>query len=79
MQSMLVYTSALAEMFLRKAAKSGFIRYYEGTDRFDLADEENPPGEPPLKPTDDKMRARLEKIRGARRASFRPPAAAMLT
>ena len=64
-ESMLVYVSALAEAFLRKMAKSGFIRYYEGTDRFEMAHEEEPPLEPALKPVDEKMAQRLEKIRGA--------------
>lgn len=33
-------TSALAETFLRKLNKQKFIKYYEGTDRFDLAEDQ---------------------------------------
>ncbi|KAJ3157502.1 hypothetical protein HK101_001414, partial [Irineochytrium annulatum] len=34
--SKIVLTSAASEIFLRKLQKQGFVRYYEGTDRFDL-------------------------------------------
>lgn len=38
-QNKLVLTSALAENFLRKIAKQGFIHYVEGTDMVDTKED----------------------------------------
>lgn len=53
------------ECFLKKLRKDGYIRYTEGSEFFDTAeDETNPPeGLPPLKPLDAKTKARLEKVK----------------
>ena len=40
LQSRIVLTSALAEIFLRKLHKQQFINYFEGTDRFELAEDQ---------------------------------------
>ncbi|KAJ3089076.1 hypothetical protein HK100_007866 [Physocladia obscura] len=56
-QSKIVLTSALAEVFLRKLHSQGFINYHEGTDLFDLADETNS-----LKPLPPTTQSRLEKV-----------------
>jgi len=61
-----VLGSALAECFLKKMRKDGYIRYKEGSEFFDTAedDEENPQEDrPKLKPLDDKIKNRLEKVR----------------
>ncbi|KAJ3328199.1 hypothetical protein HDU76_010406, partial [Blyttiomyces sp. JEL0837] len=58
----IVLTSALAEMFLRKLHKQNFIRYYEGTDRFDLAEDLDPNDPNPLKPLPPGTLPRLEKV-----------------
>ncbi|TPX59486.1 threonine---tRNA ligase [Spizellomyces sp. 'palustris'] len=59
----IVLTSALAETFLRKLHKQNYIHYYEGTDRFDLAEDQESPSEGErLKPLDEKTRSRLEKV-----------------
>ncbi|KAJ1555122.1 hypothetical protein HK096_008747 [Nowakowskiella sp. JEL0078] len=61
--SKIVLGSALAEVFLRKLHKQKYIHYYEGTDRFDTAEDQvNPTVEEKLKPLDDKIRGRLEKV-----------------
>jgi len=58
-----VLTSALAECFLRKLDKQKFIKYYEGTEFFDLAEDQvDPSPEEKLKPLDEKTRGRLEKV-----------------
>eukprot|EP00160_Parvularia_atlantis_P016448 Unigene5220_Nuclearia_a/m.16027 Unigene5220_Nuclearia_a/g.16027 ORF Unigene5220_Nuclearia_a/g.16027 Unigene5220_Nuclearia_a/m.16027 type:complete len:350 (-) Unigene5220_Nuclearia_a:5-1054(-) len=63
-ESMLVFTSALSEIFLRKLAKTGYIRYEEGSDDFRTADDaKETAGAAPLKPLDEKNKGRLEKIR----------------
>ncbi|KNE67454.1 hypothetical protein AMAG_11917 [Allomyces macrogynus ATCC 38327] len=54
----LVLCSALAESFLRKLAKQGFIRYTEDSDDVVTHDDEAT-----LKPMDEKTAARLEKVR----------------
>ncbi|KAJ1825585.1 hypothetical protein LPJ56_002597, partial [Coemansia sp. RSA 2599] len=54
----IVLSSALAECFLRKMAKQGFIRYETGDDDFVAHDEDGS-----LKPVDEKMCRRLENIR----------------
>jgi ribosome-binding ATPase len=59
---MLVYTSALAECFLRKLTKAGFIRYTEGAETITTRDDEA--DSPILKPLDPTTRARLEKVKG---------------
>jgi ribosome-binding ATPase YchF (GTP1/OBG family) len=58
----LVLVSALSEVFLKKLQAQGFIRYLEGTDTIDLA--EDLPEDSPikLKPLDDKTKGRLEKV-----------------
>ncbi|KAJ3385334.1 hypothetical protein HDU80_000697 [Chytriomyces hyalinus] len=57
MQSKIILTSALAEVFLRKLHSQGFINYHEGTEFFDLADESNS-----LKPIPAATQSRLEKV-----------------
>jgi ribosome-binding ATPase len=61
-----VLTSAVSELFLRRLAKQGYVRYAEGTDavdtRADLVADGDPDGGG-LKPMDDKLAARLEKLR----------------
>jgi hypothetical protein len=56
----------VSEVFLRRLAKQGYVRYAEGTDavetRADLIDLGEPDGGG-LKPMDDKLAARLEKLR----------------
>ncbi|KAJ2705164.1 hypothetical protein FB645_002644 [Coemansia sp. IMI 203386] len=54
----IVLSSALAECFLRKMAKQGFIRYETGDDDFATHQEDAS-----LKPMDEKMSRRLENIR----------------
>ncbi|KXS16600.1 45.2 kDa GTP-binding protein [Gonapodya prolifera JEL478] len=64
-ESRTVLTSALAETFLRRLAKQGFIRYHEGTDRFDTAEDDESgavEGGQKLKTMDEKTRSRLEKV-----------------
>ena len=62
-QTLLVFTSALAETFLRKLAKAGYIGYKEGTDEITTADDEGDAAAA-LKPMDTTTRNRLEKVRG---------------
>ncbi|KAG2217485.1 hypothetical protein INT45_010771 [Circinella minor] len=58
-QNKLVLTSALAENFLRKIRKQNYIKYIDGTDivetKEDLPDSD-------LKPMDDKLKNRVEKV-----------------
>ncbi|KAI9205513.1 P-loop containing nucleoside triphosphate hydrolase protein [Polychytrium aggregatum] len=62
-ESRIVLTSALAEVFLRKLHKQKFIKYFEGTDSFELAEDQiDPSEEEKLKPLDEKTRSRLEKV-----------------
>ncbi|KAJ3410553.1 hypothetical protein HDV05_003655 [Chytridiales sp. JEL 0842] len=61
--SKIVLTSALAEMFLRKLAKQGFIRYYEGTDIVDTAEDLDPSDPLKLKPLPPDALPRIEKVR----------------
>jgi len=61
-----VLCSALAECFLRKMSKEGYIRYTEGSEFFDTVEDEGeniPLGKSKLKPLDDKLQARLDKIK----------------
>ena len=60
-QKMLVFTSALAECFLRKLAKGGYIEYVEGTDEITTYDDQ-PEDAKTLKPLDATTKARLEKV-----------------
>ncbi|KAJ2961995.1 hypothetical protein NQZ79_g2754 [Umbelopsis isabellina] len=55
----LVLTSALAEAFLREMHKKRYINYKEGTDIVDTKDD-LPDSD--LKPLDDKLRTRIEKV-----------------
>ncbi|KAM3589248.1 hypothetical protein VKS41_000119 [Umbelopsis sp. WA50703] len=55
----LVLTSALAEAFLREMHKKRYINYKEGTDIVDTKDD-LPNSD--LKPLDDKLRTRIEKV-----------------
>jgi ribosome-binding ATPase YchF (GTP1/OBG family) len=62
----LVLTSAVSELFLRRLAKQGFIRYAEGTDAVDTHADLVADGDPTgggLRPMDDKLAGRLEKLR----------------
>ncbi|KAJ3053349.1 hypothetical protein HK097_004487 [Rhizophlyctis rosea] len=61
-ESRIVLTSALAEIFLRKLHKQRFINYEEGTDRFELAEDQDETAKDKLKPLDEKTRSRLEKV-----------------
>jgi len=62
----LVLCSAISEVFLRKLAKQGFVRYTEGSDlvetRADLIEEGDPTGGG-LKELDEKLTARIENIK----------------
>ncbi|ORY05528.1 P-loop containing nucleoside triphosphate hydrolase protein [Basidiobolus meristosporus CBS 931.73] len=55
----LVLTSALSECFLRKMDKQGYIKYKEGTDEYLTLEDDPDSG---LKPLDEKIQSRLEKI-----------------
>lgn len=62
----LVLTSAISEIFLRRLVKQGYIRYAEGTDAVDTRDDVIALGEADgggLRPMDDKLAARLDKLR----------------
>lgn len=56
-----VVTSAITEVFLRKLAKQGYVKYDEGTEFVDTADDLGP--ECNLKPLDEKLREKIESIR----------------
>lgn len=56
-----VLTSAITEVFLRKLAKQGFIKYEEGTEFIDT--KEDLPDDPDLKEIDEKVQNRIENIR----------------
>ncbi|CDR37084.1 CYFA0S01e07184g1_1 [Cyberlindnera fabianii] len=56
-----VLTSAITEVFLRKLAKQGFIKYEEGTEFIDT--KEDLPDDPDLKELDEKALNRIENIR----------------
>jgi ribosome-binding ATPase len=62
----LVLTSAISEVFLRRLAKQGFIRYTEGSDvvetREDLIEDGDSTGGG-LKEMDDKLKTRIENLR----------------
>ncbi|KAH7043750.1 P-loop containing nucleoside triphosphate hydrolase protein [Linnemannia elongata] len=58
-QNKIVLSSALAETFLRKLHKQKFIHYEEGTDNVQTKDDLP---ESDLKPLDDKLQNRIEKV-----------------
>ncbi|KAF2838406.1 GTP-binding protein [Patellaria atrata CBS 101060] len=64
--SSLVLTSAISEVFLRRLAKQGYIRYVEGDDylltRDDLIEEGDPDGGG-LKEMDEKLKTRVENLK----------------
>ncbi|KAI8853428.1 P-loop containing nucleoside triphosphate hydrolase protein [Chytridium lagenaria] len=60
--SRIVLTSAASENFLRRLHKQGFIKYYEGTDQFDLAEHQEPDDPNPLKPLPPGILPKLEKL-----------------
>ncbi|KAJ3101914.1 hypothetical protein HDU97_000955 [Phlyctochytrium planicorne] len=55
-------TSAAAENFLRKLQKQGFIKYYEGTDQFDLQEHQAQDDPNPLKPLPPGILPKIEKL-----------------
>ncbi|KAJ9662810.1 hypothetical protein H2201_005891 [Coniosporium apollinis] len=62
----LVLTSAISEVFLRKLAKQGFIRYVEGSEFVDTRDDLIEAGDPDgggLKEMDEKLKTRIENLR----------------
>ncbi|GAP85862.2 putative GTP-binding protein [Rosellinia necatrix] len=64
--ALVVPCSARAELFLRKMAKQGYIRYTEGTEFVDTRDDLIADGDPDgggLKELDDKNRATIEEFR----------------
>ncbi|KAI1007677.1 putative GTP-binding protein [Podosphaera aphanis] len=62
----IVLCSAISEIFLRKLAKQGFVRYTEGSEfvytRDDLIEEGDPTGGG-LRELDDKLRTRIENLK----------------
>lgn len=60
-ESKAVLTSAITEVFLRKLAKQGFVKYEEGTEFVDT--KEDLPDDPTLKEVDEKVLNRIENIR----------------
>lgn len=62
----IVLTSAISEIFLRKLAKQGFIRYTEGSEFIDTREdliEAGDPGGGGLKEMDDKLKTRIENLK----------------
>ncbi|RDA82652.1 hypothetical protein CP532_0122 [Ophiocordyceps camponoti-leonardi (nom. inval.)] len=62
----IVLCSAISEIFLRKMAKQGYIRYVEGSDVVDTKEdliEEGDPDGGGLKELDDKNRTRIENLK----------------
>ena len=55
-QSKLVLISALSEIFLKKLHSQGFLRYVEGTDEIELAEDQPEDAVVKLKPLDEKTR-----------------------
>ena len=58
MQHPMVLVSALAECFLRKLAKQGFVAYTDGAEFIETSEED-----PKLKPMDEKTKERVEKLK----------------
>jgi ribosome-binding ATPase YchF (GTP1/OBG family) len=61
-----VLTSAISEVFLRKLAKQGFIRYTEGADYLDTREDLIEQGDLEgggLKELDEKLRTRIENLK----------------
>ena len=62
----IVLCSAISEVFLRKLAKQGFIRYVEGSEFIDSRDDLIELGDPTgggLKEMDDKLKTRIENLK----------------
>jgi len=62
----LVLTSAISEVFLRKLAKQGYIRYVEGSDFLDTREDLVADGDPNgggLKELDEKLKTRVENLK----------------
>jgi len=62
----LVLTSAISEVFLRKLAKQGYVKYVEGSEYVDTREDLIEQGDPDgggLKEMDDKLKTRLENLR----------------
>ncbi|KAF1815127.1 P-loop containing nucleoside triphosphate hydrolase protein [Eremomyces bilateralis CBS 781.70] len=62
----LVLTSAVSEVFLRRLAKQGFIRYTEGSEFVDTREDLIEAGDPDgggLKEMDDKLKNRIDNLR----------------
>ncbi|KAF2262833.1 GTP-binding protein [Lojkania enalia] len=62
----IVLTSAISEVFLRKLAKQGFIKYTEGSEFVDTRDDLIEQGDPDgggLKELDEKLRTRIENLK----------------
>lgn len=62
----IVLCSAIAEIFLRKLAKQGFIRYVEGSEFIDTREDLLEMGEPDgggLKELDEKLKTRIENLK----------------
>jgi ribosome-binding ATPase YchF (GTP1/OBG family) len=61
-----VLTSAVSEVFLRKLAKQGFVKYTEGSDFVDTREDLIALGDPTgggLKELDEKLRNRIENLK----------------
>ncbi|CAZ81751.1 unnamed protein product [Tuber melanosporum] len=62
----IVLTSAISEVFLRKLAKQGYVRYVEGSDFVDAREDLVADGDPDgggLKELDDKLKTRVENLK----------------
>ncbi|KAL8796632.1 MAG: hypothetical protein Q9195_001022 [Heterodermia aff. obscurata] len=62
----IVLCSAISEVFLRKLAKQGFVKYIEGSDRVDTREDLVEMGDKDgggLKELDDKLRTRIENLK----------------
>lgn len=62
----IVLCSAISEVFLRKLAKQGFVRYTEGTEFVDTREDLIADGDPDgggLKEMDEKLKARVENLK----------------
>lgn len=62
----IVLTSAISEVFLRKLAKQGYVRYTEGSEFVDTREDLIAEGDPDgggLKEMDEKLKARIENLK----------------